>query len=96
MVIAVAKITVHLPECHSLKEKRQVIKSIMARARNQFEISISEVGKNDVWQLAEIGFSYVSNDGQHAGEVLEHVRRYIEETRPDIVLSDYETELIHW
>lgn len=96
MVIAVAKITVHLPECHSLKEKRQVIKSIMARVRNQFELAIAEVGENDRWQLTEIGLSYVSNDGQHASEVLEHVRRYIEETRPDIVISNYETEIIHW
>jgi Uncharacterized protein conserved in bacteria len=96
MVIAVAKITVHLPECHSLKEKRQVIKSIMARVRNQFELAVAEVGENERWQLTDIGLSYVSNDGQHASEVLEHVRRYIEETRPDIVISNYETEVIHW
>jgi uncharacterized protein YlxP (DUF503 family) len=96
MVIAVAEFTLHLPECHSLKEKRQIIKSIMARLRNQFDVSIAEVGENDRWQIAEIGLSYVSNDGQHASEVVEHARRYIEETRPDVVVSAYQTELIHW
>ena len=35
------------------------------------------------------------NDGQHAGEVVQHARRYIEETRPDIVVSAYQTELIY-
>ena len=68
----------------------------MARVRNQFEISIAEVGENELWQLADLGMSCVSNDGQHASEVLDHVRRYIEETRPDIVVSAFETELIHW
>lgn len=96
MVIAAAEITLHLPEAHSLKDKRQIIKSVMARVRNQFEVSIAEVGENDIWQIAKIGLSYVSNSSQHASEVLEHVRRYIEETRPDVEISAFEKEIIHW
>jgi uncharacterized protein len=96
MVIAVAEITLYLPDSHSLKDKRQILKSVIARVRNQFEVSIAEVGENDIWQTAQIGLSYVSNSGQHASEVLEHVRRYIEGTRPDLEISAYETEIIHW
>jgi uncharacterized protein YlxP (DUF503 family) len=96
MVIAVAEITLHLPDCHSLKDKRQIIKSVLARVRNQFEVSISEVEDNDRWQIAKLGFAYVSNEGRHAGEVVEHVRRFIEATRPDVVITEFETELIHW
>ena len=96
MVIAVAEITLHLPDAHSLKDKRQIIKSVIERVRNRFEVSIAEVGQNDMWQVAQIGLSYVSNSGQHASEVLAHVQRYIEETRPDLVISAYETEIIHW
>ncbi|GCE17974.1 DUF503 domain-containing protein [Dictyobacter kobayashii] len=96
MVIAAAEITLHLPACHSLKDKRQIIKSIMARVRNQFEVAIAEVGDNDLWQSAKIGLSHVSNSSQHADEVLSHIRRYIEETRPDIVISAFEKEIIHW
>ncbi len=96
MIIGVCEMTIHLPECHSLKEKRQVIKSIITRVRNQFEVAIAEVENNDLWQLAKVGISCVSNNSQHAGEILEHIRRYIEATRPDIVVSDYETEIIHW
>jgi uncharacterized protein YlxP (DUF503 family) len=96
MVIGVCEITLHLPECHSLKEKRQIVKSLMARVRNQFEVAIAEVGENDRWQIARIGLSYVSNSSQHANEVLQHVRRYIEETRPDLLITNAETELINW
>jgi uncharacterized protein YlxP (DUF503 family) len=96
MVIGASEITLHLPECHSLKDKRQVIKSIMARVRNQFEVAIAEVDENDRWQIAILGVSCVSNSGQHAGEILGHIQRYIEETRPDVIISNIETELMHW
>jgi uncharacterized protein YlxP (DUF503 family) len=96
MVIGICEITLHLPECHSLKEKRQVIKSLMARVRNQFEVAIAEVGEQDRWQIAKLGVSCVSNSSQHADEILGHVQRYIEETRPDIIISNTEIEVINW
>jgi uncharacterized protein YlxP (DUF503 family) len=96
MVIGVCEITLHLPECHSLKEKRQVIKSLMARVRNSFEVAIAEVEEQDLWQIAKLGVSCVSNSSQHANEVLGRVQRYIEETRPDLIISNVETELINW
>ena len=96
MVIGVLEITVHLPEAHSLKDKRQIIKSLMARVRNQFEVANAEVDENDRWQIAKLGVSCVSNSSKHADEVLAHVRRFIEETRPDLLVSHMETELINW
>ena len=96
MIIGVSQITLHLPECHSLKDKRQIIKSVMARVRNRFEVAIAEVDEQDRWQIAVLGVSCVSNSGQHADEVLGHVRRYIEETRPDIEVSNVESEIITW
>jgi len=96
MIIGASAITLHLSECHSLKEKRQIIKSVLARVRNQFEVAIAEVDENDRWQIALIGVTCVSNSSQHAHNVLEHVRHYIEESRPDVVISNVESELIHW
>ncbi len=96
MVIGVCQITLHLPDSHSLKEKRQIVKSIIARVHNQFEVAIAEVEDNDRWQIATLGMSCVSNSGQHAGEVLERVRNYIEETRPDLIISNIETEIMQW
>ncbi|MFO8082703.1 MAG: DUF503 domain-containing protein [Desulfobacterales bacterium] len=64
MVVGIGMITFRLHECRSLKEKRKVIKAIIARLRNNFNASISEVGLNDVYQRAEIGFSIVGNNRQ--------------------------------
>ena len=96
MVIGVCQITLHLPDCHSLKEKRQIVKSIIARVHNQFEVAVAEVEDNDRWQIATLGMSCVSNSSQHASQVLERVRNYIEETRPDLIISDIETEIMQW
>ncbi len=96
MKVGVSQITLHLPGCHSLKEKRQVIKSIMARVRQQFEVAIAEVDEQDRWQIARLGVSCVSNSSQHIDEILGRVRRYIEETRPDILVTDAEMEIINW
>nr|BBH94393.1 hypothetical protein KTA_25920 [Thermogemmatispora argillosa] len=96
MVVGVCQITLHLPSCHSLKAKRQVLKSIMARVRNQFEVAIAEVDGHDRWQIAYLGLSYVSTSSQHAEEVLDHVWRFIEEARPDVIVTDAKTEIMSW
>ena len=96
MIIGVSEITLHLPDSHSLKEKRQIIKSVVARVRNHFDVAIAEVDEQERWQLAILGISCVSNNSSHASEILAHVQRYIEETRPDILITDVETELITW
>src|SRR2546428_1613937 len=96
MIIGVSQITLHLPDSQSLKDKRQIIKSVMARIRNRFEVAIAEVEEQNLWQIAVLGVSCVSNSRQHAEEILGQVRRYIEETRPDIIVSNVENELISW
>ena len=57
MRVGISQITLRLPGCHSLKEKRQVIKSLMARVRNQFEVAIAEVDEQDSWHIAILGVS---------------------------------------
>jgi uncharacterized protein len=69
MKVGVSQITLHLPACHSLKDKRQVIKSIMARIRPQFEVAIAEIDEQDLWQIAQLGVSCVSNSSQHVDEI---------------------------
>src|SRR5436305_118052 len=96
MIIGACEITLHLPDSHSLKDKRQIVKSIIARVRNQFDVAIAEVDENDRWQIAVLGVSCVSNSSQIAADVLERVQRFIEETRPDVLLSNIESEIMHW
>ena len=62
MVVGVGLITFRLHECHSLKEKRRTVKTVIARLRNNFNASVAEVADNDVHQRAVVGFSLVGND----------------------------------
>jgi uncharacterized protein YlxP (DUF503 family) len=62
MVVGLGVITFRLHDCRSLKGKRKIVKSIIMQVRNNFNISVSEVGSNDVYQRAEIGFALVGNN----------------------------------
>ncbi|MBW1694951.1 MAG: DUF503 domain-containing protein [Deltaproteobacteria bacterium] len=62
MVAGLGVITFRLHDCRSLKGKRKIVKSIIARLRNNFNVSVAEVGSNDVYQRAEIGFALVGNN----------------------------------
>ena len=62
MVVGLGVITFRLHDSRSLKGKRKVVKSIIMQLRNNFNISVSEVGSNDVYQRAEIGFALVGNN----------------------------------
>src|SRR5208282_6567577 len=62
MVIGVMRLTLFLPENHSLKGKRQVLRAIKARVRNKFNVSVAETDENDMWQRAELGICQVGND----------------------------------
>ena len=57
MVVGVLKVKLLIPENHSLKGKRGVLKRIQARAANQFNISITECDDQDLWQSAVLGFA---------------------------------------
>ncbi|HZC05513.1 MAG TPA: DUF503 domain-containing protein [Ktedonobacterales bacterium] len=94
MYVATAQVTIRLFQSDSLKDKRQVTRSVLARLRDKFEISAAEVGGLESWNLAQLGIACVSGDASHAQEVIERAIHYIEETRPDIEISDISTEVI--
>jgi uncharacterized protein len=94
MVIGIGMITLRLHECRSLKEKRKIIKAIIARLRNNFNASISEVGLNDVHQRAEIGFSIVGNNRQVVNAKIDKLFNMAEELRLAEII-DTEMEIIN-
>ena len=94
MHVGVCRIQVRLPENLSLKGKRRVVKSITARVGSKFNVSVAEVDDNDLWQLATIGISCVSNDKRHTNEVLSRVVSFITDSRFDIEILDYEIEIL--
>jgi len=91
MVIGVNKITFRLAECHSLKEKRKIVKSMIARVQNNFNSSIAEVALNDVHQRAEIGIALVGNDRRTINSKLDKLIEFIENLQlAEIINSDME------
>jgi len=94
MVVGICTIHLRLAGCHSLKEKRRIVKSLLAQLRNEFNVSVAEVGGNDAWQHAVIGVSCVSNDRDYVHGLLHRVARSVERGRSDAQLIDYEIEII--
>ena len=95
MIVGTARISLYLPENYSLKDKRQDLKSILARTINQFHVAAAEVADNDNWQRATIGVACVSTDGRHADEIIAKVVRFIESNLQEGGLIDYDVEIIH-
>ncbi|HEY7834710.1 MAG TPA: DUF503 domain-containing protein [Ktedonobacterales bacterium] len=93
LYVGACAIRLHLPDSHSLKDKRQVVKSVLAKVRDRFEIAAAEVDDLEVWQMATLGLACASNDAAHAEEILQHAARYIEESRPDVEVTDVRVEV---
>jgi uncharacterized protein YlxP (DUF503 family) len=79
MVIGVCKLDLRIPENHSLKEKRHVLRKLIDRVSHRFNVAIAEVGDNDLWQRAEMGFCTVGNDRRHINSSLDKVIYFIEQ-----------------
>ena len=94
MNVGICKVSLRIPENMSLKGKRQVLKSITSRVRNKFNVAVAEVDNNDAWQMAVIGICYISNDKRHSNQVLSKVVNFIEASRFEIEILDYEFEII--
>jgi len=71
-----------------------VLKSITSRVGNKFNVSVAEVDDHDLWQLATLGISCVSNSKSHANEVLSRVVDFIINSRFDVEILDYEIEIL--
>lgn len=93
MTVGVLRVTLRLPENASLKGKRQVVKSVLERVRQRYNVSAAEIDDQEAWQLATLGFSCVSNGDAHARDVLSGVLRYIEGSRLDAEIVDSAIEI---
>jgi len=93
MVIGTCTIELHIPGNGSLKGKRRVIKSIIARIHNEFNVSIAEVDNQDLWQSATLGVACVSNGSNYVHGLLTKVVEWIEHNRPDVEVIDYQIEI---
>lgn len=93
MNIGVCKLQLRLPENQSLKGKRQVVKSIIARLQNRYNVSVAEIDTQDLWQLATLGIACVSNHRKHADETLSSVVKFIVQNYPNLEVVSSEIEI---
>lgn len=94
MAIGYCQIDLHLPDNHSLKGKRSILRSLMARVRQQFNVAIAELDHQDLWQTASLGLVCISNERARLHHTLESVVRWVEQNRPDVEVSDYRIEIL--
>lgn len=94
MIIGTCTIALFVPMAHSLKDKRQVVRSVLGRVRNQFNVSITEVGDHDLWQSALLGVACVATDTRYARGQLDAVLRFIEDLRPDCSVTQHDVEML--
>ena len=78
MVIGILEIVLWLPEAHSLKDKRQVVKSLKDKVRNRFNVAVAEIGDLELWQKARLGVCTVSSDRRDANARLDQVVNFVE------------------
>jgi len=95
MNTGICRIQLHLPENQSLKDKRRILKSLISRLRNQYNISVAEVDDHDLWQLATLGISCVSNHDQHVDETITNITKFIAQNYPELEIVNEEMEIIH-
>jgi uncharacterized protein YlxP (DUF503 family) len=95
MVVGVLKLDLLIHGSHSLKQKRSVVKSILGRCRVRFPVSCAEIGHQDLWQRALVGFAVLENSEASVHQILQKVIEEVERIGLAEVCGQ-EIELIHY
>ena len=78
MVVGLLTVELHVPGSQSLKEKRMVLRRIKDKVRNKFNVAIAEVGDQDAWQSARLGFAVVANERAFVERMVETIVAFID------------------
>jgi hypothetical protein len=73
MPIGLLTLEIHIPDARSLKDKRQVIRSLKDRLRAHFNVAVAEMDYQDVWQRSVVGVVTISNDAHHLEQSLQSI-----------------------
>ncbi len=94
MPVGLLRLSIQIPGCSSLKEKRSRLKPLLARLHHEFNISAAELEEMDHWQEAVIACAVVSNDSAHTQRLLQHVLVWLENNWPDVLVFDHHLEIL--
>lgn len=78
MLVALERFDLRIPACHSLKEKRHVVKTLTNAIRSSFNVSVAEVEHQDLWQRAALGVAAVGAQEYHLRKVLHEVEKLVD------------------
>jgi uncharacterized protein YlxP (DUF503 family) len=95
MVVGVLRLELRLPETHSLKGKRSILRSIKARVQQKFNVSIAECEDHDLWQRTVLGVSQVGPDQPHVDRCLREVVSFIDGLQL-AELGEEQVEFLHY
>ena len=73
MPVGLLTLELHIPDAQSLKEKRQVLRSLKDKLRRDFNVAVAEMEHHDTWQRSVVGIVTISNEEKHLREVLQKV-----------------------
>jgi uncharacterized protein len=91
MIVGAAVVELHVHGSHSLKEKRGVVRSVVGRLRNRFNVSVAEIGGQDTWQRAVLGIAATGNDRTYVRGQLRKALEFIEDMHlAEVTGSDVE------
>jgi len=93
-IVGLCEIEFYLSDVSSLKEKRGILKSMLIKLRNAFNVSTAEVAHHDTWQSAGIAVVCVTNSSRHAQQTLQAVVSWIEENYPQAMITQQNTEIL--
>lgn len=96
MFIMFGYIELYHPHSSSLKEKRMTVQSITARMRKRFNVSMREVGHQELWQRSALGFSAVSGNYSDLELIIEAVKDTIDTHNDDFAVSNFESRIVDW
>jgi len=75
MPVGLLTLELHIPDAQSLKDKRQVLRSLKDKLRRDFNVAVAELEHHDTWQRSVVGIVTISNEEKHLREVLQKVGR---------------------
>lgn len=93
MHVGILHVSLHVPEARSLKEKRQVVRSILDRTRNRFRVAAAEVEDQDLHRKAVLGFASVSGQASHAESIVRNILEALR-THPAARVIDYDLDVL--
>jgi len=93
MLIGICQIDLYLPNSHSLKDKRNLLKSIKLRIRHNYNVSISEIDNFELWKNTTLGVACIGNEKKYLNKVLNEIILFLEKQN-SVQLMKFEINLI--